>query len=224
MAASAIPQGAVRRRKIILVTANKGGVGKTTIAAHIAVAAAQEGLDVCAIDFDPQESLFMWGGQRPRSAAKVEVVTAPLDGYQNALAKQQDRDVVVIDTPPGLSSRTTSIQGLARLADLVIIPATFDFMDLQQVLPYGAALREAIGRRPTYVVNKYDRRMSDREVLEIRTHMEICGDVHPVNVRKLAAIQAPFRDGLTVLDDEKKLHAFEMLSIWSSAKKEIERV
>ena len=47
----------------------KGGAGKTTLAASLAVAAAEAGERVIALDLDPQASLLRWG--KRREAAKA---------------------------------------------------------------------------------------------------------------------------------------------------------
>ncbi|HEN3637882.1 AAA family ATPase [Yersinia enterocolitica] len=45
------------RKKVIAISAQKGGVGKTTIAAYVAAAYAKQGYKVLAIDMDPQANL-----------------------------------------------------------------------------------------------------------------------------------------------------------------------
>ena len=46
--------------KVITVAQQKGGAGKTTLAAHLAVAYTAMGRSVAAVDIDPQQSLSMW--------------------------------------------------------------------------------------------------------------------------------------------------------------------
>ncbi len=58
-------------RTLTLVT-QKGGVGKTTLAASLAVAAAQAGEKVVALDLDPQGSLGAWGDTRTADAPAVD--------------------------------------------------------------------------------------------------------------------------------------------------------
>lgn len=48
----------------IAITNQKGGVGKTTIAAHLAAGLVQHGNDVLAIDLDPQGYLMAHYGLR----------------------------------------------------------------------------------------------------------------------------------------------------------------
>ena len=56
-------------RTIAFLT-QKGGTGKTTLTASLAVAAADAGERVIAFDLDPQASLVHWGERRAASAAK----------------------------------------------------------------------------------------------------------------------------------------------------------
>jgi len=46
--------------KVITVAQQKGGAGKTTLVAHLAVALADKGQSVAAVDIDPQQSLTSW--------------------------------------------------------------------------------------------------------------------------------------------------------------------
>ena len=50
--------------KTILIAAQKGGAGKTTLARNLSVAAAHDGLKVLCLDLDPQGSLRAWWESR----------------------------------------------------------------------------------------------------------------------------------------------------------------
>ena len=64
-------------RTIAFLT-QKGGTGKTTLTASLAVAAADAGETVIAFDLDPQASLVRWGERRAASAAK-KILIEPLE-------------------------------------------------------------------------------------------------------------------------------------------------
>jgi chromosome partitioning protein len=65
-------------RTIAFLT-QKGGAGKTSLAASLAVAAAHAGEKVIALDLDPQASLLRWGKCREAANPPNKVMTEPLE-------------------------------------------------------------------------------------------------------------------------------------------------
>ena len=63
----------------IAFLSQKGGVGRTTLAASLAVAAAGAGERVIALDLDPQASLVSWGERRKAANTPNKLVIEPLE-------------------------------------------------------------------------------------------------------------------------------------------------
>src|ERR1700712_6034970 len=140
-----------RRMAIVITVAQqKGGTGKTTLAANLAAALAPS-RSVALVDIDPQHSLARWNERRPKTAAKLmflEVsgwrVTGELDRLKAAF------DIVLIDSPPQID---TDARLAIRGADLVLIPVQPSPPDIWAA---EGTLKLAAGekRRVTLVLNR----------------------------------------------------------------------
>ena len=117
--------------KTIVIASQKGGVGKTTLAAHLAVVAEQEGMGpTVLLDTDPQGSLAAWWNSR--EAATPALASASLSGLAEKLESLAAAGfkLAVIDTPPAI---TAAIRDVVKLADLVLIPTRPSPHDLRAV-------------------------------------------------------------------------------------------
>ncbi len=115
--------------KVITVAQQKGGSGKTTLAANLAVAFARAGLSVALLDTDPQGSLGRWFmARRERGAPGMEFSTASAWGVSYECEKLKKLvDVVIVDTPPKVDA---DLRPALREADLVLVPVASSHVDL----------------------------------------------------------------------------------------------
>ncbi|KPL55018.1 cobyrinic acid a,c-diamide synthase [Prosthecomicrobium hirschii] len=117
--------------KIVAVSQQKGGSGKTTLSAHLAVALQPLGR-VAILDVDPQGSLGEWFEKREarlgEEATGLTFRTASGWGAKReARTLARDHDLVVIDTPP---KSDLDARYAVEAADLVIIPIQPSPVDL----------------------------------------------------------------------------------------------
>jgi chromosome partitioning protein len=114
--------------KVLCLCSTKGGGGKTTLCAHLAVQAERAGDGpVAVIDTDPQASLARWWNTRQaETPAFVQTTLAELAQQLEAL-RASGFKVVVIDTPGADVSHTRTV---LRLSDLVLIPSRPSPLDL----------------------------------------------------------------------------------------------
>jgi chromosome partitioning protein len=136
--------------KIICVANQKGGAGKTTLTAHLAVAAQKSGLgEVALIDTDPQGSLADWWNERQEETPRfVSLSLADLKSGLQEL-KTAGFSLVFIDTPPVVSE---TISQVIAHADIVVIPSRPSPLDLRAV-GKTISLVEAAEKNMVFVVN-----------------------------------------------------------------------
>jgi len=141
--------------QVIVVASQKGGVGKTTIAAHLAVRAGLEGHGPAVlVDTDPQGSLTEWWQARKDEQSlddEPALVTVKLDELPSELVRLRRSGIAIaiIDTPPAL---TISIEQAIKTADLVLVPARPSPHDLRAIGATVGLTRKA-GKPFLFVVN-----------------------------------------------------------------------
>lgn len=138
---------------VIAVCNTKGGVGKTTLTASLAVRAAKESKRVALVDLDPQASLTAWAERR--GAPDNPAVLRDVDTASEAVERleQTGWDWVFIDTPPAFLQL---LQDAIAVADFVVIPMKPSALDV-------AASQEAV--------------VMARE--ESKAHLVVLNDVEP---------------------------------------------
>ncbi len=139
--------------KVLTVAQQKGGSGKTTIVANLAVEFQRRGLRVALLDTDPQGSLGRWFlSRRDRLGdTGMEFSTASAWGVSYECEKLKKlADVVLVDTPPKVDA---DLRPALREADLVLVPVAASLVDLWATDGvFDLVARE--GRRAVIVLNR----------------------------------------------------------------------
>lgn len=129
---------------IIAFIQQKGGVGKSTMAAHVAGELAQKH-SVAVFDLDPQRSMTEWA-QAGQGVLKDLVRAIDIDHLKPAAFKKLVEaavavtDYVILDCPPALPDAG---QLAALLADVAVVPVQPSPVDIRAAKPAYDLLVEA---------------------------------------------------------------------------------
>jgi chromosome partitioning protein len=135
---------------VITVAQQKGGTGKTTLAANLAAAFAPS-RRVALLDIDPQKSLGRWHSlRRARLQQAAALAFSDIAGWRLPAELERlkrDHDVVLIDSPPQLD---TDARVAVRAADLVLVPIQSSMPDVWAA--EGTLRLAAEERRPAHLM------------------------------------------------------------------------
>jgi chromosome partitioning protein len=179
---------------VITVAQQKGGAGKTMLAANLATAFAATGR-VALIDIDPQRSLTRWHELRGARANPATVLSFS--------------DMVLIDSPPQIDlDAKLAIRG----ADLVVVPVQPSPPDIWAA-EGTLKLTAAEGRRAILVLNRAPNASRLRDQMEA----DIARRGLPILAQALGnrtAFASAFAEGLGVVESApRSLAAQELLML-----------
>lgn len=123
--------------KILTIAQQKGGAGKSTLAAHLALAWVLKRKSVALVDIDPQQSLAAWYTAREEQFGedKTGLTFEAVTGWRAARTVEKladDHDYVLIDSPPHAD---TDARVAVRAAGLVLVPAQPSPLDIWATMP-----------------------------------------------------------------------------------------
>jgi len=215
---------AQRRPVKVLIFGPKGGVGKTTITAHLAVCAAQDGMNVVCVDFDGEQgSLTEFHTQRERRAdanvlAQFGCGSSSLDQYEGVLDALNEYDIAFIDMPPGFEGRETIVNDLAGRVDYILMPTGMSKLDRRKVIPWMTNFQRR-NLRAAFIHNMTDRRVKLRteSVLELEHY----GRLLSIEIPRRVDIAETTGNGTVVVDTLDLGAANEFRALWAHLKREI---
>ncbi len=190
--------------RVIVVANPKGGVGKSTVATHLAGWWACQGHAVMLGDIDRQQSARQWLALRPPQAAPIRAWDSA-DGQ--VVRPPKGTTHLVLDTPAGLHGKR--LDAVLKLADSVLVPlqpSPFDIAATHEFLRALQAHRRA-GRLRVGLV-----------AMRVKEHTHAAEHLHEF----LAALgQAPVT---SLRDTQNYAHlAARGLTLWDVAPGRVER-
>jgi chromosome partitioning protein len=197
----------------LVLAAAKGGVGKTSLTAAIAVAANPDNptLRIALIDLDPQGSLTLWWNRR--ASDRLSLIGPGNQPLVTVLAglRRAGFGLVIVDCPPGFSP---ILAAAIAAATLVVIPSGAGEFDRQAVAA-TQAMAVTAGVPHCHVLNgvTFRSRLAGQAFLAMRA---LGGHPLPVVHRRVAVAEATGR-GLTALESEPTgAAAREQAALWQA--------
>ncbi|HTV36233.1 MAG TPA: AAA family ATPase [Xanthobacteraceae bacterium] len=213
-------------RAIAFLT-QKGGTGKTTLAASLAVAAAETGEKAIAIDLDPQGSLARWGERRaagnanarnkvmvePLERDRLSRLPAILDGLASAGFTLAIFDTAGADGP--------AVRLVTEVTDLCLLPARPTQLDVEATTGTFRAVFLA-KRKAAFVLNQCSATYRSSRASEAAKGLSRLG----VLAEPMLSARMDYQDaiaaglGVTEYDGHSKA-AHEIRTLWDWARAQI---
>lgn len=181
---------------VLVFAHQKGGVGKSTLAAHLGVMAEKMGAGpVALLDTDPQASIADWWNARQAETplfALVEMadIKAKLQALEEAGVK-----LAIIDTP----GHFNGLPAVLEYADLVLVPTRPSPLDLRAVGPTIRLIEQA-KKKMVFIINstKPRARLTSMTAITLSQH----GTVAPVQIGDRQDFALSMIDGSTAQEDD----------------------
>lgn len=198
--------------KTIVIQSQKGGSGKTMLAAHLAVEAERSGDAAWLIDTDRQATLSQW--HERREAETPQRMDVPLERMADGIRKIADQGAsyCFIDTAPSLSEQNVA---LLERADLVIIPVRPSPSDLWAVAETVTRVKES-DKPFVFVITqaKPQANITAQAIAALSQH----GRVAQAFISDLVAYASAMTGGNTAPEIAKGHAAQEVTELWKEIK------
>ena len=157
--------------KVITFSNQKGGSGKSTLSANLAVLWSNSGYKVAVIDADPQKSLTYWLSERKKYYGDDDIGVNFYNFDIRNLVEEVKKikrkyDFIIIDSPPAITFETLQI---IKASNGVFVPVQPSPLDLMATLPFLQIAREE-KKKPLIILNRVMPRakLTDAMILRLR--------------------------------------------------------
>ena len=143
--------------RIASFVGQKGGVGKSTLARVLAVAAARQEYKVLLGDFDLEQlSCIEWSATRLRNGIEPEIEARAFKSLKKLRKSVEGFDLVVVDTR-GLADELTT--DISQESDVIFLPTGTSMDDLRPTLALARRLSKnrKIGNKIILILSKVGR-------------------------------------------------------------------
>jgi chromosome partitioning protein len=190
---------------IITVAQQKGGAGKSTLTANLAVTFVQMGKKVAIIDIDPQKSLTMWHEIRTKKYGEgfTGITFANISGWRVTSEISRfvnDHDIILIDSPPQIE---TDAKTAIKYADLILIPVQPSPTDIWATKPTIDLARQE--KKPVFTVLN---RVPNNSLLAKKLENQLV-NLLKTRIGNRVTFASSMIDGKTVIEVDPKSTAAE---------------
>lgn len=199
------------------VIALKGGSGKTTVAAHLALAAELRGVPTLVADIDPQHSARdVLAAREAPGPSCVATAGAKLMSAQFAAAGLQKK-LMIIDTPAGAIQELGEALALSDAAIMIVRPTLLDLAGLARTL----SIVRRLGKPSTVVLNQAPVARAGVEPALVQRALRALdymqAPVAPVVLRSRAVYQTALERGRSAEETSDRAAAGEIAALWAFA-------
>ena len=200
--------------KVLTIANRKGGAGKSTIAAHLAVEAVNDGHKTILIDLDPQQTLEGWWGKRDNN--DIPLTEANNENLKDQIDKLSVAgfDLCIIDTPGDASMNARS--GI-DVADLVVIPSKPTAPDLSAIGRTIGIVEEA-KKKFVFVITQGV--LTSNLNFQASSALSSFGKVAPTIIANRAAYAKAMGAGESAANSDKKA-SDELSKLWNFVKENV---
>jgi chromosome partitioning protein len=197
---------------VISVVNQKGGVGKTTIATHLAKYFHLRGKNVVLVDSDPQGSARNWGEKDVGQTVEVIAIDRPT--HKRDLRAYTHYDFVIIDGAPQVHALALSA---ISVSDFVLIPVSPSPLDLWSTETLAEIVKDHVSSDPdrlraAFVINRCAK--NTKLAKAIREPLEALGlPILATQLNNRVAYPTAATNGQTVMDTEPNGEAASEISL-----------